>query len=221
MIILRITPRSHHNLSIYSQTLNCMLILNAPGFFGMAWGLIKKFIDPQTAARIKLFSNKEQGLKALRDLIDIEEIPRDYGGMNISIAEAFLEEANDPSLLRQEIELIYVRRRGKAISKKVWDVLEGEYMEVKCYTRTCSGAAIKVMVDDEVYSTADEAQCDLKDGQPKAACHILAPKIKGPCTVSLDIHDLDNAEKAHNGQSRGYFLCVGDLRSASDGSFRM
>jgi CRAL/TRIO domain len=198
-----------------------MLILNAPSFFGMAWGLIKKFIDPQTAARIKLYSNKEQGLQALRELIDNDQIPKDYGGTNISMSEAFLEEANDQHLLRQEIELIYVRRKGNAISKKVWDVQEGEYMEVKCYTRTCSGAMIKVMVDGNVYNEVDGVRCDLKDGQPKAACHILAPKIKGPCTVSLDVQDLDNADKAHSGQSRGYFLCVGDLRSMSDGSFRM
>ena len=198
-----------------------MLILNAPSFFGMAWGLIKKFIDPQTAARIKLYSNKEQGLKAMRELIDIDQIPRDYGGMNISIADAFLEEANDPHLLSQEIELIYVRRKGKAISKKVWDVQDGEYMEVRCYTRSCSAATIKVIVDGVVYSTVDRAGCDVRDGKPKAACHILAPKIRGPCTVSLDVSDLDNADKVHSGQSRGYFLCVGDLRRASDGSFRM
>ena len=198
-----------------------MLILNAPSFFGMAWGLIKKFIDPQTAARIKVFSSREQGLKALRDLIEIDQIPEDYGGMNKSIADAFLEEANDPHLVSQEIELIYVRRRGKAISKKVWDVQQGEYMEVRCYTRSCSAASIKVLVDGDVLNYVEQAGCDFRDGQPKAACHILAPKIRGPCTVSLDVQDVDNALRQHSGQSRGYFLCVGDLRRSSDGSFRM
>ena len=52
-----------------------MIILNAPGFFSFAWGIIKKFIDPQTARRIKLVSGKEAGLKALQEIIDIEEIP--------------------------------------------------------------------------------------------------------------------------------------------------
>ena len=56
------------------QTLNCMLILNAPSFFGMAWKVIKNFIDPQTARRIQLFSSKEQGLKALQELVDIDQM---------------------------------------------------------------------------------------------------------------------------------------------------
>ena len=149
----------------------------------------------------------------MKDLVDIDQLPKDYGGRNISIAEAFVQEANDPNLLRQEIELIYVRRKGKAISKKEWDVGEGEYIELKCYTRSCSAATVWYVLNGDNYNTVDDVCCETDDkGQPKASCRVLATKIQGPCTVSLEVQDMDNANKKHNGQSRGYFLCVGDIR---------
>jgi hypothetical protein len=69
-----------------------MLILNAPGFFSMFWGLIKKFVDPRTAQRIQVFSSREKGLAAPRKLVAVEEIPVDNGGTNKSVKQAFMEE---------------------------------------------------------------------------------------------------------------------------------
>jgi hypothetical protein len=37
----------------YPETLNCMLVLNAPSFFLISWVLIKKIIDPRTANESK------------------------------------------------------------------------------------------------------------------------------------------------------------------------
>ena len=104
-----------------------MLIINAPSFFSMVWGIIKKFIDPQTAKRIKLLSGKEASLKALRELVDIDEIPKDYGGNNKTFEQAFLDEANDPYLVRSEVELLHVKRKGKASTKKEFTVNKDEY----------------------------------------------------------------------------------------------
>lgn len=188
-----------------------MIILNAPGFFGMTWSLIKNFIDPQTAKRIQLFSNKEQGLKALQELIDVDEIPKDYGGNNKSVADAFLQEANDPSLLRQEIELIHVKRKGKGRSKQEWSIKQGEYMELACYTRSVSGARITVQING-VTSSFVNCQVDCSTEPPKAAHRVITSRIKGPSTISLLLEDLDNVDKKHSKLSRGYFLIVGDVR---------
>lgn len=204
-----------------------MLIINAPGFFSMAWGLIKKFIDPQTARRITVCSN--DGLEAMQSVIELDQIPSDYGGSNKCLQEAFRAEANDPLLLRQHVELLHVNNKRKSIASTLkkqndddddddgWNVAEGEYMELNCFTRSVSGATVIVSINGEPRHTIDNVKCNVDDddddGQPKAAKHVLGTvKLKG-CSVSVEIRDNDDAEKQHNKESRGYFVIVGDVRS--------
>ena len=200
-----------------------MIILNAPTGFGTAWKVIKKFIDPQTAARIQVFSDKKAGLNALLDLININQIPVDYGGTNKSIQQVFLEEANDPLLIRQEIELLYVKRKGKAALKKkeVWTVNEGECLTITCYTRSCSGASCCIKLNGDNYRIVNQIVCDVDDddgdecGNPRPTSYNLVPGgIMGSYegnNVTVELQDLDNAEKTFNGNSRGYFLIVGNI----------
>jgi CRAL/TRIO domain len=186
-----------------------MLIINAPSFFSMAWGIIKKFIDPQTAKRIRLLSGKEAGLKALKELVDIDEIPKDYGGNNKTFEQAFMEEANDPFLIRSDVELVHVKRKGKAITTKQFTVNKGEYLVLKCYTRSVSTATVSAVVNGEVLVSC-QVECKGYDGE--ASCHTVAEKIEGPATATVEVHDLDDADKKHAKMSRGYFLIVCDTR---------
>lgn len=130
-----------------------MLIINAPAFFTLFWGVIKKFIDPRTAARIQVFSITEKGLAAMRKLIAQEQIPVDYGGTNTSIKQAFTEEAADPTLLRQEIQLLHINGKKKANKvaefKESLTLKEGEYLEVRVFTRSVTSADVVVFVDDQ------------------------------------------------------------------------
>lgn len=191
----------------------------------MAWGLIKKFIDPQTASRISVCSGSKQGLKALENVIDITQIPKDYGGSNITIAEAFRKEANDPLLLRQSIELMHVKRKSKATSdpKKQhdWILQPDEYVDLNCYTRSSSGAELRVLLNGTPHKTINQVKCETDaGGGPKAVCHRLADKLMGSedigstTVVSVELSDLDNADKNHHKESRGYFLIVGDIKKA-------
>ena len=45
----------------FPEVLNCMIVLNAPGFFSFSWTVIRKFLDPRTAAKIKIFSDEKKG----------------------------------------------------------------------------------------------------------------------------------------------------------------
>ena len=175
----------------------------------MVWGIIKKFIDPQTAKRIKLLSGKDAGLKALQELVDIDEIPKDYGGNNKTFEQAFLDEANDPHLVRSDVELVHVaKRKGKVTTKKEFTVNKGEFLVLKCYTRSVSGATVTAIVNGQ---PDNEVECKGYDGE--ASCHVLAEKIEGPATASVEVHDLDDADKKHAKLSRGYFLIVCDTRT--------
>jgi len=191
----------------FPETLHQMLIINAPSYFGVAWGLIKKFIDPQTARRINLYSNKQQGLDALRTLIDENQIPKEYGGTNISIQEAFREKANDPQLLRQEVQLLHVKR--KSTTCVTWKLQSPqEYMDITCYTRSVSGATITIRLNDDsdknnsdsdnnqtIVKVVENVKCryDFVEhdnagevgtgvGQPRATCYTLITKLHGTGT---------------------------------------
>ena len=212
------------------QTLHRMIILNAPAGFGTAWQVIKRFIDPQTAARISVFSDKKSGHNSLLDIIDIDQIPIDYGGTNKSIQQVFLEEANDPYLIRQEIELLHVKRKGKTKSNKVWTIKDGERLDLTCYTRSCSGASCCVKLNGSNYKVVEQivgnTYVDENSGHvggdhsgiPKPTSYnLLSGGILGSpegVNITVELQDLDNAKKNANGNSlsRGYFLVVGNVR---------
>ena len=150
-----------------------MLIINAPSFFSFSWKIIKKFIDPRTASRIQLFSSKEKGQLALEKLIDKHnDIPTDYGGTHATIGscrDALHKEISDPTILKQEIELLYTRnyinhnKKKSATSTstpllKSWFIKEQETMDITIYTRSVSEADIRVLFNGTIIKTV-QAQC--------------------------------------------------------------
>lgn len=194
----------------FPETLHCMLILNAPGFFSLAWKVIKKLIDARTAARIQVFSSEEKGLKALQKLVDLTEIPKDYGGSNISIDEAFTIQAADPALVRQHVELLHAKKGKNAKGKQIWKAEDSEFISIKAYTRSVSVASISVLVNGQVFKTV-QTSCAFAGSIPEPKC-IHVCNVDGPATVTIEITDLDTAKKEHQGMSRGYILFVGDVK---------
>jgi hypothetical protein len=194
-----------------------MLIINAPGFFSMFWGLLKKFIDPRTAQRIQVFSNSAKGLAALRKLVEEKEIPVDYGGTNKSLKDAFVEEASDPLLKRQDIELVYVKRRGVVSLPNDISLNPDECMEIRVYTRSSSSANVTVTFGGKFYT-----QVQAKNGGSGATeaaagvlpnCTLIVGNLLGPGRVSIQVEDLDDGSSDKKGRlSRGYFLVVCDVR---------
>ena len=43
-------------MASFPETLHCLLIINAPSWFGFIWAAIRKFIDPRTASKIEVVS---------------------------------------------------------------------------------------------------------------------------------------------------------------------
>lgn len=72
----------------FPETLNKMVIVNAPGFFSMTWKLIRGWIDQRTSSKVEVVgADKEKLLKKLSNFIDPDELPSDYGGNGKSIAD--------------------------------------------------------------------------------------------------------------------------------------
>ncbi|RGP74496.1 cral trio domain [Fusarium longipes] len=64
----------------YPETVDRCYVLNAPAYFGKIWGILSKFIDPRTAAKLVIASSGEDPLSTLTPLLDVESIPTEYGG---------------------------------------------------------------------------------------------------------------------------------------------
>lgn len=54
--------------------------MNAPAYFGKIWGILSKFVDPRTAAKLIIVSSGEDSLSTLTPYLDVENIPTEYGG---------------------------------------------------------------------------------------------------------------------------------------------
>ena len=64
----------------YPETLGHMFIINAPSIFSLAWPLITPFLDERTQRKIDVISSPEAWKKRLREFIDPESLPVEYGG---------------------------------------------------------------------------------------------------------------------------------------------
>lgn len=54
-------------------------VLNASSYFSKIWGVLKKFVDPRTAEKLVIVQ-QDDVLSTLRETIDFENIPIQYGG---------------------------------------------------------------------------------------------------------------------------------------------
>jgi hypothetical protein len=92
----------------FPETMSKMFIINCPRFFSASWRLIKGWLDPRTASKIEVCSNKDTARKKLLELIDVDQLPSDYGGTGPDTKETLrnqiLGEAN-----KLHTEMLYLR----------------------------------------------------------------------------------------------------------------
>lgn len=65
----------------YPERLGTLFVINAPSVLSIAWKVIQGFLDNVTKQKIHIMSSKkEEWLPVLLNHIDINQIPRQYGG---------------------------------------------------------------------------------------------------------------------------------------------
>eukprot|EP00538_Stauroneis_constricta_P011372 CAMPEP_0119570826 /NCGR_PEP_ID=MMETSP1352-20130426/43813_1 /TAXON_ID=265584 /ORGANISM="Stauroneis constricta, Strain CCMP1120" /LENGTH=675 /DNA_ID=CAMNT_0007620503 /DNA_START=586 /DNA_END=2613 /DNA_ORIENTATION=- len=73
----------------FPETLHCMVVVNAPSIFSLTWSVMRRLIDPRTAQRIQVFSSSTKAFQRLHELIDLEQLPTDFAGTNMSLDDKF------------------------------------------------------------------------------------------------------------------------------------
>ena len=95
----------------FPETLNRLVVVNAPSFFTMTWKIIKNWIDARTANKVEIYSTKSKWQPRLLQIIPSEQLPKDYGGTSTSTKSLMQESARNESdtFVREVIELLSVR----------------------------------------------------------------------------------------------------------------
>lgn len=95
----------------FPETLNRMLVINAPSFFTITWKLIRGWIDKRTAGKVELYSSRKLWHKRLLELMPMDELPNDYGGTSLSTEDMMSSCQLAPSIykIKDNTKLLHVR----------------------------------------------------------------------------------------------------------------
>jgi len=166
----------------FPETMNKMIITNAPRFFTVTWKIIKSWIDPRTVNKIEMFSSRSAGEKRLRELVDPAQLPSDYGGEAEDTKVTLLKSAPG-NLARLVTEVMYIR----SYCTYSIEVKAGQEAQVDVYTRARTGAIfeIKNAETKEVYISGVEVihPGSAKDSEPPTK--VLLTKIQGPKKLKI------------------------------------
>ena len=171
----------------YPETMNRTLVINAPRFFTMTWAIVKGWLDPRTASKVELISSRKSWEARLRELVDEELLPSDYGGKGTATTETLKKEAPE-GVIKQHHELVYVRSSGHVSV----DIPAGGHMEIKVFSR--SPAEVTISVVDESDKTKEivppvpfQHTGGAEETVQPTSLVITKERISGPCTVRVKI----------------------------------
>mmetsp|Transcript_30203 Transcript_30203/g.63276 ORF Transcript_30203/g.63276 Transcript_30203/m.63276 type:complete len:450 (-) Transcript_30203:150-1499(-) len=171
----------------FPETMNRTLVINAPRFFSLTWNVIKGWIDPRTAGKIELISSRKSWEARLRELVDVDQLPSDYGGKAIPTTETLRKEAPD-GVMQQHHELIHVRSSGHTVV----DIPAVGAMEVKVFTRSFTEVTITIVDENDkskVYAPAVSVQHTggKDENDPPTSVLITKTRITGPVKAKIKI----------------------------------
>lgn len=93
----------------FPETMNKMYIVNGPSFFSATWKLIKSWIDARTASKVEVISSRKTWEAKLREIIDEDQLPSDYGGKAPDTVTSIEKENYSGKVKKVHTEVIYVR----------------------------------------------------------------------------------------------------------------
>lgn len=171
----------------FPETMNKTLVINAPRFFSLTWNIIKGWIDPRTAGKIELISSRKSWEARLRELVDVDQLPSDYGGKGTATTETLAKEAPE-GVKGQQHEMVHVRQSGHCTV----DVPAGGELEVQVFTRSTADVTISIVDENsksKVYIPGVAVKHTGGTGEnDKPTCVVITTeRIKGPVIARVKI----------------------------------
>mmetsp|Transcript_8198 Transcript_8198/g.8991 ORF Transcript_8198/g.8991 Transcript_8198/m.8991 type:complete len:477 (+) Transcript_8198:57-1487(+) len=136
-----IKHQSHVDSLCFPETMNKLVIINAPTFFSATWQVIRHMLDARTANKIEIYSFRSKWEKRLKELVDDDQLPSDYGGSGPSLAESILKKCNDSTVSRRVTKVMSFKSNDSTSIK----LEEGETMDLFVYTKSSAGVDFSVV----------------------------------------------------------------------------
>uniref|UniRef100_A0A7S1C136 CRAL-TRIO domain-containing protein n=1 Tax=Corethron hystrix TaxID=216773 RepID=A0A7S1C136_9STRA len=194
-----IKRQAHVDSFCFPETLNRLIIVNAPYFFSVTWKIIKGWIDQRTASKIEIISSadKSKATARLLELVDEEKLVTDYGGSYASLIELILNFENNMRSSKKD-QFAKIDRRlthvmhmhSRALSYSI-PLNQGEAMDITILSQ--NGNAGEAIAAFEIVSPDGTQRCTeeyfTRDSQnPLTTELVLGKNIRGEGKVRLYYH---------------------------------
>lgn len=193
----------------FPETLHCLIVMNAPSWFAMAWKVIKNFVDARTAKKIEIYSKTSSGQARLLELVDAEQVPSDFGGTGQSTK--ILNQGNK----KYFVQVVHVKKKHTCTVTDMFELKDNESASIHVHTRSVSGALVSVfndskMVANQVNVTRSEATMFSEENPPMPYSTEVLSSIAGPGKISIHLELVDSfvVEKK---MPHGHFLVAADV----------
>jgi len=160
----------------FPETLNKMVILNAPGFFSLSWRAIRKFLNPSTAQKIEVISNEKKGIERMKALIADHNLPSDYGGNAASTASIMEVQCQKDGVIRQFVEQMNNRKK-----KHEFELKTLESVTLSVFTRSVSSAKFSLRKDSGTLKSCEI----LHSNASTPSCTKIAGPVQGPGKLNV------------------------------------
>ena len=183
----------------YPETLNKMIIINAPNFFTLTWKIIRKWVDIRTANKVELYnSSKRKWQKRLGELIPLDQLPADYGGTAESFTQIMEESSRNDSegVIREKVTLLSVR--GSA--NTTITLAQGEALNVTIYTRSNCKSIVSIQNSDQKVLDQKSIQHNGPGGKEEENCMPTHEKLhySGNISGKVTIHIRSQQSSFHS-----------------------
>jgi len=185
----------------FPEVLNGMILLNAPGFFSFSWAVIRKFLDPRTTAKIKIFSDEKKGKAWLFELIEKDQILSDFGGAGPSF-DRVLQEEQGLFMKRRIVELASMAPKCQKVVE--FELSDGENARFYVYTRSTAGGNITMFKDDDLVKELEVKRESICNENLPYRSQIAS--VLGPASYRVVVET-----KLSEGKEQDHFLLVGDV----------
>eukprot|EP00543_Licmophora_paradoxa_P008838 CAMPEP_0202458932 /NCGR_PEP_ID=MMETSP1360-20130828/28685_1 /ASSEMBLY_ACC=CAM_ASM_000848 /TAXON_ID=515479 /ORGANISM="Licmophora paradoxa, Strain CCMP2313" /LENGTH=421 /DNA_ID=CAMNT_0049079693 /DNA_START=44 /DNA_END=1309 /DNA_ORIENTATION=- len=182
----------------FPETMSKMVIVNAPMFFSATWGIIKGWLDPRTANKVSVLSSRTSWEKKLKELVDVDQLPSDYGGTGPNTIET-LDASSPGDMKRLKTEVLYLRGSGSVKA----DIADGESVEIAVWTRSNAGATFSVTDQNKVKPDWVSGVVVKHVGNPDTSekpteTKLTKERIRGPAKLKIKADSLGGRFTSYN-----------------------
>lgn len=191
----------------FPETLHCLIIINAPSWFNMAWKVIRRFLDARTAKKIEIYSDLSTGQARLLELVEKDQVPVSFGGT----ANSTVLSKDDNLILR----VVQVKKRKPFKLSNMFELRDAETASIHVHTRSSSGALVSVWRGADSKHPTQQVKISRSDGTDTSSPYSTEiGSLAGPAMISIQLEHIDDYQGSKK-LPNGHFLVVVEKKTTN------